>query len=44
MASKLKTLDRIRKVEREVRDVKAQADEERERILREAKREALNRP
>jgi vacuolar-type H+-ATPase subunit H len=42
MPSKLKTLDRIREVEREVHDVKAQAEEERERILREAKREALN--
>ncbi|MFQ5908370.1 MAG: hypothetical protein ACE5JE_06045 [Thermoplasmata archaeon] len=42
MASKLKTLDRIREVEREVHEVKAQAEAERERILREAKREALN--
>ncbi|MFQ6013182.1 MAG: V-type ATP synthase subunit H [Thermoplasmata archaeon] len=42
MASKLKTLDRIREVERDVQALKAQAEEERDRILREAKREALN--
>ena len=42
MASKLKTLDRIREVEREVHGLKTQAEEERERILRDAKREALN--
>ncbi|MFQ5986493.1 MAG: hypothetical protein ACE5KQ_03960 [Thermoplasmata archaeon] len=42
MASKPKTLDQIREVEREVHGVKAQAEEERERILREGKREALN--
>ncbi len=42
MASKLKTLDRIREVEREVYELKTQAGEERERILREAQREALD--
>ncbi|MEE8199418.1 MAG: hypothetical protein V3R46_04740 [Thermoplasmata archaeon] len=42
MASKLKTLDRIREVEREVHGLKAQAEAERERLLREAQREALN--
>jgi vacuolar-type H+-ATPase subunit H len=42
MASKLETLDRIREVERDVYGLKTQAEEERDRTLREAQREALN--
>ncbi len=42
MASKLETLDRIREVERDVYGLKTRAEEERDRTLREAQREALN--